>query len=148
MPKLHDPAVCESIKSRLNAVTADSARKWGSMTADQMMWHLGRGLEQCMGRLDARDEKPAVAMPKPLLRFFVFNMPWPKNAPSMRVLLANGRYDLEEERARCLRLIDEFTSRPLEKAWPVHPTLGDLSGEQYSRLQAKHLNHHLRQFGV
>ena len=147
MPKLHDSEYRESIKARVKAVRPDAPRKWGSMSVDQMMWHLGSTLEMCLGRLTS-DEKPPFPLPKTLFRLIVLDMPWPKGAPTLPQTKASGQYDLEAERARCLRLIDEFTTRPLDGPWPVHPILGTMSGNQYSRLQAKHINHHLTQFGA
>jgi hypothetical protein len=148
MPKLHDPSYRELIKSRVKAVKADSPRTWGAMTVDQMVWHLAQALEVCLGRLSSGPEKAPFPLPKPVLRFFVLDMPWPKGAPTLQVTTARNKYDLEAERARCLGLIDYFTSRPLNGTWPAHPVLGSMSGDQYSRLQAKHFDHHLKQFGV
>ena len=148
MPRLHDPSVREAILARLRSLRPDAPRQWGTMTVDQMLWHLGAGLEICLGRLDAGGETLPFPMPRPLLRFIVLNLPWPKSAPTLRATKATQRYDPERERARCLKLLDEFTARPLDGPWPEHPTLGKLSGDQYSRLQAKHFNHHLTQFGA
>jgi hypothetical protein len=36
----------------------------------------------------------------------------------------------------------------LHSDWPHHPVFGRMTGEQVSHLHAKHLNHHLTQFGV
>jgi hypothetical protein len=49
---------------------------------------------------------------------------------------------------RCLRLVEELAAKPLDSEWPASPTLGRMSGNDVSRLQAKHLHHHLTQFGV
>src|SRR5262249_30454072 len=141
----------EALKKRVRAVRADSPRQWGQMSADQMMWHLCQGLDMCMGKLDLSGEKSPLPFPMPaaFMRFMVIEMPWPKGAPTLKVAKAEAKpYDLEAERARCLATIDEFAARPLHGSWPHHPVLGDVTGEQYSRLQAKHLNHHLTQFGV
>lgn len=149
MPELHDPNVREAIKSRVRALPPDAPRKWGTMTVDQMLWHVGSSLELCLGRLDSRGEK-GPPLPKPVLRFLflALNLPMPKGMPTLQVVKATQRYDLEAERARCLRLIDEFTAQPLEGKWPAHPVLGDLTGSQQSRVQVKHIEHHLAQFGV
>lgn len=56
--------------------------------------------------------------------------------------------DFEAERARCLRLIDELAGKQLESDWPPSPVLGRMSGRDVTRLHAKHLNHHLTQFGA
>jgi hypothetical protein len=36
----------------------------------------------------------------------------------------------------------------IEGAWPRHHMFGKITGREVSRLHAKHLDHHLRQFGV
>ena len=61
---------------------------------------------------------------------------------------ARQSYDFAAEHDRCLRLVDELTSKPLDDAWPDSPMLGRMNGSEVSRLHAKHLNHHLTQFGV
>jgi len=148
MATLHDAKNREAIKARLRLVTADSLRKWGVMTVDQMMWHLAEGVRWYFREMDATGIKAPFPMPKPMMRFMVLNLPWPKGAPTMRPMLASGKYELEAERGRCLALMDEFAARPLDGEWLEHPLLGKMSGEQCSRLQAKHFDHHLRQFGV
>ena len=149
MPSLHDSEDRNKIKSRLQAIKPNATPKWGSMTVDQMMWHVGSTLELCLGTLPHGDEKSsAPPLPKPWLRAIVLSLPWPKGAPTLPSVKATNRYDLEAERARALQLIETFASRPLDGPWPVHPILGTMSGKQYSRLQAKHFNHHLTQFGV
>jgi hypothetical protein len=40
------------------------------------------------------------------------------------------------------------TSKRLDEDWPENPIFGKVSGTDISRLQAKHLDHHLKQFGV
>jgi hypothetical protein len=152
MASLHNSEDREALKARLRALRLDSARKWGVMSVDQMFWHLSAGLDMCMGKLDLSQEKSPLPIPMPswVARFMVLEMPWPKGAPTLKLVLPEKQkqYDLEAERARCLATIDEFAARPLNGTWPHHPVLGDMTGEQYSRLQAKHLNHHLAQFSA
>ena len=148
MPELHDPTVREAIKSRVRAVQPDARGKWGTMTVDQMLWHLSSALEMCLGRLDSGGESAPFPIPKSILRFAVLDLPWPQGVPTLQALKAAKSYDFQAEQARCLKLIDEFTAKPIRDRWPEHPVLGTMSGNQYSRLQAKHFLHHLEQFGV
>jgi hypothetical protein len=148
MRKLHDSSYRNSLRSRLQALRPDAQRKFGKMTADQMLWHVASGMELAMGRMTAAPSKPPVSLPKPLLRFAVIKLPWPKNFPTVPVLLARGTYDFETERQRCLKLMDEMAARDVNGPWPVHPTLGEMSGLQYSLLHGKHVDHHLKQFGA
>jgi len=147
MTELHDPNVREAIQSRVRGLQPDARRKWGTMTVDQMLWHLGTALELCLGRLDPGGET-GPPMPQSWLRFAVLNLPWPKGVPTLQALKSTKNYDFQAEQARCLQLIDEFTAKPIRERWPEHPVLGTLTGSQYSRLQAKHMLHHLEQFGA
>ena len=82
------------------------------------------------------------------MKFLVLNLPWPKGAPTAPVLEAKQQYDFEAQRARCLKLLNTFAAKGLAEEWPLDPFFGKVSGTFKSRLQAKHLNHHLKQFGV
>ena len=148
MPEMHDAAVREGLKSRLKSLKPDAKRKWGKMSADQMLWHVASSLELALGRASAPPAKAPVPLPKPVLRFAVVNLPWPRGAPTIPQIVASGQHDFEKERKRILGLIDELAKKDLSGPWPVHAVLGEMSGLQYTRLQAKHLDHHLKQFGA
>ncbi len=145
MPLLHDPAVRSRIESRLKALKPESPRKWGSMSSDQMLWHVNQFLSFNLG--DEVPDKQKIPMPLPLMRFFLLYMPWPKGAPTHKKAIAKAKHDFEAERARCLALIGKFVARPLDGAWPDDPIFGFTRGKQFSQLQAKHLDHHFKQFG-
>lgn len=146
MRMLHDPAFRNSIETRLSALRADSSRKWGTMTVDQMLWHVNQFLAAALGEGSLPVQKSP--MPLPLLRFMLLHLPWPKSAPTNLGAVAKGQHDFEGERRRCRALIDRFASRPVDGAWPVDPSFGAVSGKFASKLHAKHLDHHFRQFGV
>jgi hypothetical protein len=148
MPTLHDDACRTSLERRFRALRPDAERRWGRMTVDQMLWHVNGGLAVSLGRMDPGDEKTP-PLPPALLRFLVLHLPWPRGAPTLKAITASGeRYDFEAERVRCLELMSDFARKPLESAWPSHPAFGDVTGTFVSRLQARHLDHHLKQFGV
>lgn len=147
MATLHDPAVRDSIRARLAALQPTAPRQWGKMTVDQMLWHCNCGLENSLDRYEvARINLP---LPKPILKFIVLRMPWRKgNTPTAAEFLATSTHDFEAERARAIRLVDEFAARPIDGAWKDNPFLGPMSGRDWSALHAKHLDHHLKQFGA
>jgi hypothetical protein len=116
------------------------------MSVDQMLWHVSDALALALGELSVPPTKPP--LPRGLLKFMILNLPWGKNAPTMPQFVAKQSYDFEAERTRCLGLIDRAASMDLNSEWPTHPMLGRMSGSQVSRLHAKHLHHHLTQFGV
>jgi hypothetical protein len=111
---------------------------------DQMLWHVNQFLAASIGEATlARQKSP---IPAPIMRFFLIHMPWPRSAPTNKAAVASGTYDLEAERARCKELIAKFVRRPVDGDWPEDPSFGRVDGTFASKLHAKHLDHHFRQF--
>ena len=147
MKMLHDPVHRAEVEKRLAALRPDSPRKWGTMSVDQMLWHVNRTLQLHLGEISAHRE--TASLPRGVMKFLVLNLPWPKGAPTLAALVAKEQqYDFAQERQRCLELLDRFARRRLDEEWPENPIFEKVSGKDLSRLQAKHLDHHLRQFGV
>ena len=146
MPTLHDPTYRTQVIQRVRALRPDAQRRFGKMSVDQMLWHTNGALEAALGQRDLTPRK--FPIPRPLLKFLVMHLPWGKGAPTASELIPSGSYDFEAERARCIRLIDALAARSMDEQWADHPAFGRMSGRDVSRLQAKHLNHHLTQFGV
>lgn len=146
MKLLHDPAYCAAVGKRLAALRPDCHPKWGKMSVDQMLWHVNQTLQLHLGEIAAPRGK--TGLPRGFIKFLVLNLPWPKGSPTLPTLLANQQYDFAHEHKRCQQLIDKFTRKGLDEQWPENPLFGRVSGTDLSRLQAKHLDHHLRQFGV
>ena len=144
MPLLHDPAVRNSIEERLNAIRPDSPRQWGSMSVDQMLWHVNQFLAASLGEGTLTAQKSP--MPPAIMKFLLMYMPWPRSAPTNKSAVPHGQHNFEAEQARCRELIAKFVSRPIDGEWPADPSFGPVSGKFASKLQAKHLDHHLRQF--
>jgi hypothetical protein len=144
---LHDPAVRQALRSRVEALGPDSIRRWGKMSIDQMLWHINQSFEQALGRVGSQPVKEP--LPAALMRIVVLNVPWPKGSPTAPELVADGaRHDFDVERARCLELIEAFAAKRIDDSWPISGSFGRMTGRDWSRLQAKHLDHHLRQFSA
>ena len=111
-----------------------------------MLRHINIALDATLRRSPYQPMK--MPLPGPLFRFFALNFPFPKNAPTHPDFVVGDRFDFEAEKARCIALLDEFTKRPLEADWPTSPVFGRVTGKFNSHVQAKHLDHHLRQFGT
>ena len=147
MPALHDAQYKAEILRRLKTLAPDAERRWGKMSVSQMLWHVNESMEGALGRIVAEPLK--LPLPRALIKFLVLNAPWGKGAPTLkRWIPQSDSYDFASERDRCCRLVEELTSKPLNDAWPDSPMLGRMRGSEVSRLHGKHLNHHLKQFGV
>lgn len=144
---IHDPTVRAQLRKRVESLSPKAQRQWGKMTVDQMLWHCNRALEVALGsyRSDPNLKPP---IPKGILKFLALRIPWPKGGPTAPDLVANESYDFAAEQAKTLQLIDEMCARKVESAWAESPSFGKMSGTDWSRLMAKHLDHHLRQFSA
>jgi DinB superfamily len=146
MPKLHDAVYRSAIQGRIRTLRPDSQRVWGKMSVGQMLWHVNEAMEAALGLVRLPPAK--TPLPRPLMKLIVINLPWPRGAPTLPSWVAGKEYDFAAERERCLRLIDDLAAKRIDDEWPSSPTLGRMSGMDVTRLHAKHLNHHLKQFGV
>jgi hypothetical protein len=146
MALLHDPATRTSLEGRLGKLQPSTRASWGRMSAGQMLWHVNQALGVTIGETEADPARPPI--PRPVMRFLVLNMPWVKNAPTNKAFVARDEHDFGAELARCRRIIATFTARPLDGPPLQHPMFGTMTVKDQSRLHAKHLDHHLKQFGV
>ena len=142
---LHDAAVQESVRARLRSLTPSAQRKWGKMTVDQMLWHCNQVLKTALGDIQVQPNRPP--FPGPVLKFMLFNLPWPHGAPTAAEFVAVDQRTFADERTQCLGLIDRFVARRLDESWSP-ANFGPLTGREWSRLQAKHFDHHLKQFSA
>ncbi len=44
--------------------------------------------------------------------------------------------------------MNDFHLKKDQSEWPLHPVFGKFTKEQYGKMNYKHLDHHLTQFGV
>jgi hypothetical protein len=113
-----------------------------------MLCHITDQLRHALGELDAKPIRSPLAV-FPLNWLVIHVLPWPKGrANSPPEFLERTPQAWETDRSQCRRLIHEMSQRGAQVDWPVSPVFGHISGRWYGALAYKHLDHHLRQFGV
>jgi hypothetical protein len=150
MKNLFEASRVEEVKERIARLRPDSQRQWGQMNAAQAVAHCSGGLELAvgdripqrllLGRIIGRMVKPmALGNDQPMRR----------NSPTMKDLVVRDERDLGTERERLCGLIDRFAAAgPNGCTTHPHSFFGPLTPEEWATLMYKHLDHHLRQFGV
>ena len=86
-----------------------------------------------------------------LVKPMVFRNEYPlrKNSPTAKSLLVMDEQDLCKERQRLLGLIDKLAAGGTAGCTKnPHSFFGKMTSEEWAILMYKHLDHHLRQFGV
>jgi len=150
MQNLFDVALANQVKQRVDSLRIDSQRRWGKMSVAQTVAHCASGLEMALGEI-----KPPRALMGRLVgaaikpRVVGNDEPLRRNSPTADELVINGERMLDEERVRLRSLIDRFVSGgPSVCTTHPHPFFGRLTPGEWAVLMYKHLDHHLRQFGV
>ena len=150
MKNLFDAARVEEVKQRIARLRPDTERQWGKMNAPQAVAHCSRGLELALG--DLRPPRALLGrIMGPLIKPKVFrnDEPLRRNTPTVEGLVIQDERDLAKERARLYDLIDRVVAAG-PKGCTTHPHsfFGPLTPDEWAILMYKHLDHHLRRFGV
>ena len=148
---LENPTDVLALEARLALLSADTKPLWGNLTCPEMLCHLADFLAQAVGKLEDRDQSNLLF--RTVVRFLVVNvLPMPKGAPTSPRLLASregtGPTDFDADRERVLSLLRENATWPTDRRFAAHPAFGALSRRERGVLSWKHIDHHLRQFGV
>ena len=149
MTSLFDPDARRSILDRLAALQPESPRQWGKMDVAQMMAHCVVPLSIAAG--DGPTKQRWIGrLLTPLIRSAVLGQkPAPRNGPTDPDFKITGPRDFANEKERLRAAIEAFAGRgPEHVSHRLHPFFGRLSGDEWGVLMHKHLDHHLRQFGV
>ncbi len=145
-----NPATTLNLTTRINNLHINSERKWGSMNVNEMLLHCIDGLRMIFGELQVKD------MSNWLMRtfgkpFVLSGINFPKNSPTAPELVKSaGNFtaaELEANKQTLLAYIDKLKNASDSELKP-HAMFGKFSKQQYGKFVYKHLDHHLRQFGV
>jgi hypothetical protein len=147
MKTLFDQEARGGLMARLERVTAESRPRWGKMNAEQMLAHLVEAMRMGLGEVQTRPKKMVTRFP-PFRQLFVYWLPWPKGAPTARELLPSDRREIDVSRREIARLANAIADRVTATEWPDHPVFGKLSRRGWGVVGWRHIDHHLRQFGL
>lgn len=153
MKNLFEPVLVEETKQRILQLRPESERQWGSMTVAQTLAHCSCGIQMATGIINPRRASfPANVIGltiKPLV--FGDDKPMRRNSPSSPELFSAdpSMCDFGHEQTQLIARIDSFVAKgPAGCSRHPHPFFGPLKPQQWAILMYKHLDHHLRQFGI
>ena len=138
----------EHYVERINNLTPQTQALWGKMNVAQMMHHCQKSLHMADGRLQAKAN--------PIIKFLFGKMAKKemltkpdirKNLQTFKVMQIVDQKEFDKEKKALLEQLQEFKNKGalIERE---HSLFGKLSAEEWNILLAKHLDHHLKQFGV
>jgi len=151
MKNLFNEAEVNEIIQRINRLQPTSKPLWGKMSADQVLAHCN--VSYAFTFESEKFQKPG-AVKKFLMKTFIKPMvvndkPYPKSSRTAPEFIIEGTCDFEKEKEQLVSNI-----RKVQQLGEQHFdgldnfSFGKMSCAEWNALFYKHLDHHLRQFGV
>jgi len=152
MRSIESEAVYESLLERLGRLRQDARARWGTMSAGEMLAHLGDASESVLG-IRVPPGPPPSGQPKRVLKWLALTLPlrWPKGVQTragvdpQRDGTRPGEFDRDRERV--LTSLAKLRSAAPGSLTPNHFMFGPMSDRDWRRWAYLHIDHHLRQFG-
>lgn len=150
MPTIRDNLAKANLIERLNKLTGNEKPLWGKMNVNQMVSHLVQA-----GDMPFTDSMPdrssffSRTIIKPLV-LYVLPMPKEVKTPPDMNQQENGRkpQDFNADRSLVIDSINKIAALPVDQDCKYHPFFGKMSAKEWAVIACKHIDHHLKQFGV
>lgn len=149
MQTLFDNQTHGEVLRRIDTLSNHSTPHWGSMNVRQMLKHCQGPLQFANGKLGLDKPNAFMRLVFKLYKSKMYNDdPWKQNIPTVKEFLVTETDSFETEKRMLITEIHDFGNKATNLYWPEHPAFGHFSTSQWGQMQYKHLDHHLRQFGV
>ena len=148
MNSIFEPAVSAGLLERIGRLKPDDRPSFGKMNVNQMVVHCTGGVQMMIGELPVAPKPGPFRIP--FLRYLVIHvLPWPHGAPTAPELIPPVEPgDFSANVARLKSAVERVSKRDPQGEFSPHPAFGQINGKNLGVLMARHLDHHLRQFGV
>ena len=149
-PSIYEQKTVEALAQRIGKLSKLSSAIWGKMKVAQMLAHCCIPYEQIFGE---RNDRISGIM-KFLMRYvfkksMVNEVPYKQSLPTAPFFIMADDKDFEKEKKRLLNYINKCQQLGADGlVKQKHQALGMLKALEWNNLLYKHLDHHLRQFGV
>jgi hypothetical protein len=153
MPTIAKSARLATLVERLGRLRADTPRRWGTLTAGEMLCHLGDAHEFVLGLRPVEDAS-GPARPRLVLKWFALYspMPWPRGVRTRAGVDPHRDgtrpIEFEADRRRAITSLERLAVAGPAALAARHFRFGPMSAGDWHRWAYRHVEHHLRQFGL
>jgi hypothetical protein len=149
MKSLFNPADNQEIIDRINKLTPETLPDWGKMNVAEMLAHAQQPMKVALGELIIKPSVFGKFFGRFIKNGLLNDEPFKKGLPTAKEFLTPHHGKFEEEKNSLIALIQKFKNGgPDGISKDPHPFFGKMTGDEWDVFQWKHLDHHLRQFGV
>ena len=151
MQNVFDAKDAQEYINRINNLTPETQRKWGKMSVNQVLAHLNVAYDLTF--MPEKFPKPSF-IAKFLLSKFVKpkitnEIPYKQSLPTSPAFIIADERNFEEEKTKLIGNIQRVQQLGREAfEGKENINFGKMTAQCWNNMFAKHLNHHLDQFGV
>jgi hypothetical protein len=153
MSSIGNPEAMGNLLDRLRLLTPTTARRWGTLTPAEMLCHLGDAGDSVLG-LRVAPGRPPSGKPRRILKWIflysVIGMPRGiKTRPGVDPRQSGtAPGDFAEDAARVASGIRAMAAAEEGALAPHHFFFGPMTRQDWHRWAWRHVDYHLRQFGL
>ncbi|MWB96928.1 DUF1569 domain-containing protein [Flavobacterium sp. GA093] len=150
MKNIFEISDSQTMIDRINLLKSDSNPGWGKMDVSQMLAHCNITYEMVYSDIHPKPNGFMKFILKLLVKDKVVNeKPYPKNNQTAPQFIIKGNRDFENEKNRLIDYIKKTQELGEENfEGKESHSFGKLTAIEWNNMFAKHLDHHLNQFGV
>jgi hypothetical protein len=149
MNSLFDQQYVEGIIERINKLSPGLKPLWGKMNTAQMLAHCTAPLQMAHGEIQGKRGLIGFLFGKMIKKKYLQGAEFEKNLPTDPKFIFPDVSDFDKEKQRLINKLREFAKKgPDAITKGKHSFFGAMTPHEWDVIQSKHLDHHLRQFGV
>ena len=148
MKNIFDKNDNQEMIQRIKNLSPDAKPLWGKMTVDQMLSHCIAPIDVALGTEKLKMSFPMRMLGRMMKKSWLDAPEFKKNSPTAKEFIRKDSYDFEVTKTQLIKKTQKLGEGFQVVKLEVHPFWGKLNEADWNNLQWKHLDHHLRQFGV
>lgn len=149
MASIFEKETADSFIRRIDSLTPVTQHLWGTMTVSQMLAHIQQPILVALGETTPKRSFFSRIF-GPLIKVAVVNeKPFKQDLPTDASFIIGTEKNFDQEKQQAIQLISRLSEGGHAGiSGRKHPLFGKMTPEEWDVLTIKHLDHHLRQFGV
>lgn len=148
MKSIFNPIDNQEIVSRIYSLTPETQALWGKMSVDQMLKHCNEAVLVAFNEKELKVNFIFKIMGSMMRKSILNSTQFSKNSPTAKEFKFTENFNFSVVQNDLIQNFSRFQEGEKAITCLEHPFWGKMNSEDWNKLMWKHLDHHLRQFGV
>lgn len=146
---LYEENAYKELLNRIEKLNPDTKGQWGKMNPAQMLTHCAEAQEVLNGSKSLKTPFIIKLFRSFIKKLVLSDKPYKKGIKTARQYIVSSEIDFQESKNYLLKSLETFEKQSKrDSESKIHPLFGFMTREEKGWASYKHLDHHLKQFGV